>query len=30
MADRLHPDDAGYARIARAFFPALTAAATAR
>ncbi|MEE4544988.1 SGNH/GDSL hydrolase family protein [Streptomyces sp. V4-01] len=30
MADSLHPNDAGYARIARAFFPALSSAVAAR
>jgi lysophospholipase L1-like esterase len=30
MADSLHPNDAGYAAIARAFFPALSAAAAGR
>jgi lysophospholipase L1-like esterase len=30
MKDRLHPNDAGYARIAHAFFPALSSAAAAR
>lgn len=30
MADGLHPDDAGYSRIARAFFPGLSAAAATR